>query len=155
MVFDNDDFLHDPSRPACHPVRWAGIPIPGIVARPSPTRSRRIMLVQVITDNHIQGSDALSRSIEDGLQQELGHFSERITHVEVHLYDLNGPKAGVDKRCMMEARLAGLSSVSASHEADNLDEANDGASEKLHRVIEHKLGKLNDSRGRTSSAGGD
>ncbi len=113
------------------------------------------MLVQVITDNYIEGSEDLSRSIEDGLHAELGHFSDRITHLEVHLYDLNGPKAGVDKRCMMEARLAGLSSVSASHEADNLDEAIDGASEKLHRVIEHKLGKLNDPKGRKTSFGGD
>jgi ribosome-associated translation inhibitor RaiA len=113
------------------------------------------MLVQVITDNHIQGSDDLSRSIEDGLQQELAHFAERITHVEVHLYDLNGPKAGEDKRCMMEARLAGLTSVTASHEADNLDEAIDGASEKLHRVIEHRLGRLNNPKGRATSFGGD
>jgi ribosome-associated translation inhibitor RaiA len=62
----------------------------------------------------------------------------------VHLNDLNSNSkgGGNDKRCLMEARLAGLGPVDVNHEADVLDIAIDGAMEKLERAIEHKLGRI-------------
>ncbi len=112
------------------------------------------MQVQVRTDNHIKADESLLRRVEAGVDASLGRFGDRITRVEVHLNDVNGPKAiGDDKRCLMEARLAGHQPIIVSHQAPTLDEAIDGAAEKLERLLDSTLERLNDPKGRTSYGG--
>lgn len=114
------------------------------------------MHVEVRTDNHIQGNEKLFEEIADGLKDTLKHHEAQITGVEVHLADVNGPKgAPNDKRCLMEVRLAGLQPIVASHQAATIDEAVDGASEKLVRSLESTLGRLRDPKGPRTSMGGD
>ena len=100
------------------------------------------MQIQINSDHHIVGSPELAGRIQALVRDMLDRYSDRITRVEVHLNDLNGVKGGNDKRCLMEARLAGLGPVDVNHEADNLQVAIDAALEKLERAIEHKLGKV-------------
>lgn len=103
------------------------------------------MQVQVNTDNHIHGSEALSNHVASVVEGTLDRFSSRITRVEVHLKDVNGAKSGTDdNHCTMEARLTGLQPVAVTHEAANMDQAIDGAAEKLERLIDSTLGKLKD-----------
>ena len=111
------------------------------------------MFVNVHTDNHIKGSDDLTRRVEDEVVGALGRFGEQIVTVEVHLNDVNSHKHGVDKRCLMEARLAGLQPIAATHMAETLDEAIEGAAEKLERAIDHTVDKLSQHKGRTSFGG--
>ena len=112
--------------------------------------------VEIRTDNHIHGSDELFEGIRDGVESALKRFAEQITRVEVHLADVNGPKgAGNDKRCLMEARPRGLQPVVASHQANTIDDAVDGASGKLARALDATLGRLHDFKGgHQNSAGG-
>jgi ribosome-associated translation inhibitor RaiA len=114
-----------------------------------------IMQVLVSTDNHIDGSQQLEQHVESVLADSMSRFGERIVRVEVHLGDENSrAKAGDrDKRCSMEARLAGLPPLAVTHQAASLEEAIDGAVEKLTRVVDSKLGRLNDSKGRMSYGG--
>ena len=101
------------------------------------------MQIQINSDHHISASPALAGRIQGLVRDALERYSDRITRVEVHLNDLNSTKGGgTDKRCLMEARLAGLGPVDVNHEAPSLDLAIDGAMEKLERAIEHKLGKI-------------
>ena len=101
------------------------------------------MQVQVNTDNSVSGSEALTRQVEGVVEDSLGRFGGRITRVEVHLSDENGPKGGDDdNRCMMEARLQCLQPISVSHAAATLDQALDGAAQKLQRSLDSTLGKL-------------
>jgi ribosome-associated translation inhibitor RaiA len=73
--------------------------------------------------------------------------SDRITRVEVHLSDQNGDKSGQDdKRCMLEARLEGRQPTVVTHHAASLDEAVDGAADKLKRFLESTLERLEDAR---------
>lgn len=111
------------------------------------------MFVNVHTDNHIKGSDDLTTQVENVVIATLERFGEQVVTVEVHLNDVNGHKHGVDKRCMMEARLSGLQPIAVSHMAETLDEAIDGAAEKLERSIEHTVDKLGHHKGRTSFGG--
>lgn len=56
------------------------------------------------------------------MESTLGRFGDWITRVEVQLSDEDGPKnRGNAKRCVMEARPAGLQPVSASHQGATLD----------------------------------
>lgn len=111
------------------------------------------MFVNVHTDNHIKGSDDLTRRVEDEVIATLDRFGEQVVTVEVHLNDVNSQKHGVDKRCMMEARLAGLQPIAVTHMAETLDEAIEGAAEKLERAVDHVVDKLEHHKGRTSFGG--
>ena len=100
------------------------------------------MQIQINSDHHITGSPELAGHVQALVRDTLDRFSDRITRVEVHLNDLNsGVKGGLDKRCLMEARLGGLGPVAVNHEAENLDLAISGALERLEHALDHKLGK--------------
>lgn len=101
------------------------------------------MQIQINSDHHLNPSPELASRIQALIRDTLDRYSDRITRVEVHLNDQNSVKGGSnDKRCNMEARLAGVGPVDVNHEAETLDPAIDGAMEKLERAIEHKLGRI-------------
>jgi ribosome-associated translation inhibitor RaiA len=45
-------------------------------------------------------------------------------------------------RCQLEARPKGHQPISVTHKADTLEQAIDGAAEKLEHALEHLFGKL-------------
>lgn len=101
------------------------------------------MQVLVNSDHHITASESLSERVESVVSDTVDRYSDRITRVEVHLQDVNGAKRGDrDKRCTMEARVAGLNPVVVSHDASTLQEAIDGAADKLERALEHAIERL-------------
>lgn len=105
------------------------------------------MQIQINTDHNIEGREALSVHLRAVVETALSRFGERITRVAVHLSDQNGDKIGrTDKRCVMEARLAGRQPMAVTDEAATVDEAVDGAAGKLTRLIETTLGRLRDER---------
>ncbi|XZN91574.1 MAG: HPF/RaiA family ribosome-associated protein [Microcoleus sp.] len=77
------------------------------------------------------------------MEESLSRFSDRITNVDVHLSDENSDKKGGDHdmRCMIEARLKGIEPIAVTDQAATLDQAVDGAAEKLTHLIEHTLGR--------------
>jgi len=112
------------------------------------------MFVKVMTDNHIQGRERLVGEVESAVTTSLKRFAPQVTSVEVHLADENSHKEGQrDKRCSIEARLAGLPPLAATDNGANLDQAVAGALEKLVAQLDHKLGRLGDRKGRTSFSG--
>lgn len=102
------------------------------------------MQIQINTDSNIEGSDRLAQQVEAVVKEALDRFSAQITRVEVHLSDENSDKkfGAEDKRCLLEARLAGLQPIPASHQAATLEQALDGAVEKLKRSLDSTLGEL-------------
>ena len=99
------------------------------------------MKIQVNTDSHIQGSAELTQQVEAVVQSALDRFSDRITRVEVHFSDENSSqKAGDnDKRCVMEARLAGLSPITVSHNGAAVEQALAGAADTLEKTLKRTL----------------
>ena len=101
------------------------------------------MQVQVNTSNGIENKDTLERWASDFLNDALERFRQDITRIEVQLRDTSsGKKGGEDKRCTLEARIAGREPVAATHHAPSQDEAFRGATQRLIHVLEHTLGKL-------------
>ncbi len=101
------------------------------------------MKIQVNTGANIQGSEELEQHTQATVESILGHLAEHITRVEIHLSDENSAKGGShDKRCMMEARLEGHQPLAATDEGATIDQAIDGAAEKLKHLLEHTLGRL-------------
>jgi len=102
------------------------------------------MLVTLNTDSNIDGTEALAQQVEAVIQGTLGHLSQHITRVEVHLSDVNsGSKGGpADIRCLLEARPAGHQPVAVSHQAATVAQTVDGAVDKLKHALERLLGQL-------------
>jgi ribosome-associated translation inhibitor RaiA len=109
------------------------------------------MHIQVNTDNHIVGRDSLSAWVQSEVEGAMDRFADQVTRVEVHLGDENSVKAGGDdKRCMLEARLAGLQPIAVTHHAPTLREAVSGAIDKLEKSLERTVDRLSDARKRGS-----
>jgi hypothetical protein len=85
--------------------------------------------------------------VEADLRRALERFSQYITRIEVHLSDISaGRSGGNDKRCLLEARIAGREPMSVSHQAPDPDGALDGATGKLVRALDTVFGKLDSGR---------
>jgi len=87
----------------------------------------------------IDNSDAVNERLREEVEAALKLWRERVTRVEAHLHDDNGPKAGKDKRCVLEIRLAGHPSMAVEATAIDLYQAITQAAGKAERAVRHKL----------------
>jgi len=105
------------------------------------------MHVQFNTDESVEGRESMARHATEVVDRVLGRFSDQVTRVEIHVSDVNGEKGGQDdKRCLMEARIAGRQPVAVSEQAGSVHQAIDGATQKLRRSLDGILGKVADKR---------
>jgi len=104
------------------------------------------MQIQVNTSNGLENKEALERWAASELQEALSRFKADITRVEIHLSNEAASKAGGDRRCAMEARLAHHQPLAVSHHAPTQDEAFRGAADKLKHALEKTLGRLRTNR---------
>jgi ribosome-associated translation inhibitor RaiA len=87
------------------------------------------------------------------ISEGLSRYEDRMTRVEVHVEDANGPKGGIDHQCRLEARLAGMQPVAVSDAAETTIAAIKGAIGKMDRLLASTLGKMKDHKGTTSASG--
>jgi len=102
------------------------------------------MKVQVNTSNDIDNKDALERWASEYLNEHLARFEQDITSIEVQITDENhSPKGGgVDKRCMLEARVNGRAPIAVTNYGPDQNLAFRGAADKLQNALDHAIGKL-------------
>lgn len=101
------------------------------------------MQVQFQTDNHIEGTEAMAQWASTTVKTALQRFSGQITRVEVHVSDESAGKKNTQEsiQCTMEARLEGHQPVALKHLGANLNQAIEGAAEKMGRLIDSTLGR--------------
>jgi len=100
------------------------------------------MQIQINTDHHIDGSEARDAWARGVLESALAPWADQLSRVEVHFHVENAGHAGPgDMRCVIEARLNFRPPVAATHHADALDKALNGATHKLLRALEHAKGR--------------
>jgi ribosomal subunit interface protein len=98
------------------------------------------MQVLVHTDNHVDGSEELKTHVETEVAEALGRFGNRVMRVEVHLHDQNAHKMGErDKRCVMEARIAGLDPIAVTEDNETMHVAIAEAAKRLERTIDRTI----------------
>jgi len=102
------------------------------------------MKVQVNTSNDIDNKEGLERWASDYLNERLGRFDQDITSIEVQMTDENHSVkgGGIDKRCMMEARVTGRAPIAVTNYGPDQNLAFRGAADKLGNALEHAFGKL-------------
>lgn len=100
------------------------------------------MFVQISTDNHIKSDAEANARLEAKVRAKLRRFAGRLSHVEVHVADMNGAKGGDgDKRASLEARPSGREPIAVHADADRVENAVALAADKAVRALDHALGK--------------
>lgn len=105
------------------------------------------MQFQFNTDSHIQGDERLAEIAESAVISALGHLTDRLSRVEVHLVDVNGAKGGADDiQCTIEARPEGMQPQAVTHSDADVDASLRGAGKKLRALLDNEFGKLDRRR---------
>lgn len=98
------------------------------------------MLIQV-NAGEFHSTPAIIAHVEAEVEKAMKVYRGRVTRVEVHLHDDNGPKSGVDKRCLMEARPASHQPIAVENSSTDMYEAIVGAAGKLERAVRKVIEK--------------
>ena len=100
------------------------------------------MQVLVNSGKHVDTSMAFKTDIRSRVQDKLQRYEDHLTRVEIHLSDENALKSGPqDKRCKVEARMKGRDPMTVSYDASELQQAIEGAMNKLTSALDRNLGK--------------
>jgi ribosome-associated translation inhibitor RaiA len=92
--------------------------------------------------------------IERRLLFALGRFGGRIRRVLVRLEDVNGPRGGLDKRCHIDARLAGRGTLVVEVRDVELEPAISRAAERIGRRVRDELAARGSQRQRGATSTG-
>jgi hypothetical protein len=113
------------------------------------------MFVQVKAGGDTHLTEHWKSDIETIVEWNLDRFEDRVTGVEVFISDeTSGKKDGEgDKRCVIEAKLAGMEPIAVRTFAPTYDAAVIDCAEKLRRKLDHDLGRLADKDGQVSQSG--
>jgi putative sigma-54 modulation protein len=99
----------------------------------------------------IRNANALSPSLADlarhRLEFALGRFGARVRSLTVRLLDLNGPKGGVDKQCLVEVVLNPSSRLVLIEDTDaDAAVAISRAADRAGRAVARAVHAMRDSR---------
>ena len=110
------------------------------------------MQFQFNSDNRITGDLAVAGRMETMVRGRLGRIADRLTRVQVHVSDVNGPKRGNDIRCAVELRPNGMKPISATDEATTVKAAVASATDKALAALKRRLGKQSTRKDRLTKA---
>ena len=100
------------------------------------------MLVQINTDNRIEGTNAYNAAVEERVRERLSRFAVRLTRVEVHLRDVDGDRnGGQGIEAKLEARPAGGQPITVTDQAASIDSAVAGVVRKAVDILDRAFGK--------------
>lgn len=106
------------------------------------------MDIQINTSNAVDGPRGFTDAMEATTRSRLARFEGRLTRVELHFSDTNAARDTVDdKRCAIEARLAGGDPITVTNEAATLDQAVTGALTKMATALDRHIGKSTTRKG--------
>lgn len=91
-------------------------------------------------DFELTGS--LREYVENRLAFALSRFQTRIRGVVIVLSDVNGPKSGLDKRCLLKVRPRGLAEFIIEEVESDFQSALNRAADRAKRTLARRLRRL-------------
>jgi ribosomal subunit interface protein len=82
---------------------------------------------------------AIREHVDKRIRFALARIGHRLRRVDVRLSDLNGPRGGVDKRCLIEVRLNRHAPVIVTDVQSDLYTSIDRASARAGRTVMRRL----------------
>ena len=100
------------------------------------------------SDNQMPlGSDSAEK-VEGMVATRLGRIADRLSRVEVHVSDVDGPRNGNDdKRCVIEIRPNGMRPITATDHAATVEGAVSAAADKVLTAFDRQIGKVTSRKG--------
>lgn len=86
-------------------------------------------------------TEGLREHVARRLAYALNHGRDSVSRIVVRLSDVNGPRGGVDKRCGIEIRLKGSTTVAIEDTEVDLYVAIDRAAERAGRTLDRRLSR--------------
>lgn len=105
------------------------------------------MQFQFNSDNRISADAETAERVEALVRDRLNHVADRLTRVEVHVGDVNGPRGGNDIKCAVELRPNGMKPISATDEASTIEAAIASATDKALSTYDRQIGKQTTRKG--------
>lgn len=87
--------------------------------------------------------------VADHLTTALDRFAQQIGLVKVWLSDVNGPRGGVDKQCLIAVHLAGGKTIRAGHADTRFTAAINLATDRVAYAVGRALKRRRDRTART------
>lgn len=89
----------------------------------------------------IQASESLRRYIVDRMDTALTRALGSVQDVTIRLTDLNGPRGGVDKRCLIQVKLPGMPAIVVTGLAADITSAVDVAAHRVSKAVNRVLSR--------------
>jgi ribosome-associated translation inhibitor RaiA len=99
----------------------------------------------------MESSELLLGHIERRTRFQLGRFAHEISRVGVHLDDVNGPRGGVDTRCLVTVHGPWLGQLTLDELGVDAYRATSRALKRIARVVARSLARRQSARGRRLS----
>lgn len=90
-------------------------------------------------------TDGLRAHVERHVGRAIERLDEHVRRVEVRLFDLNGPRGGVDKGCRLHLRLGGLPDVLAEDTAQDLYAAVTRSAARARRNLKRRIARTRET----------
>ena len=87
----------------------------------------------------IQESDTVRAYLERRLHFALDRFARHVPQVSVYVEDVNGPRGGIDTKCVIAAGLSSGSKIVVEEKAEGAMQAIYRACQRMRDVISRKL----------------
>ncbi len=87
-------------------------------------------------------TQGLNRFIEDKIRLSLTRFSQQIHSVHVTLSDINGPKGGEDKKCLITVHLGKVPPIVIHHIDSDMYDAISHCCHRAKRNVSRQTDKL-------------
>jgi ribosomal subunit interface protein len=94
-----------------------------------------------IHTNDFDLTDGLRDHVTKRLAYSLNHGRDFVSRIVVRLSDVNGPRGGIDKRCGIEVRLKGASTIAIDDTEADLYVAIDRAVERTGRTLDRRIAR--------------
>lgn len=100
------------------------------------------------SDNQTQLGSETADTVEAMVGERLGRISDKLTRVEVHLSDVDGPRSGgADMKCVIEIRPNAMRPITAVGQASTVEDAVRAAADKVLTAFERQIGKSTTRKG--------
>jgi putative sigma-54 modulation protein len=104
------------------------------------------MELDIRSQNH-HVDDETTTHVERRMSFALEQFDSWISHVMVHLEDVNGPRRGVDKQCRILVNLKGGKTIKVEDMDVNMISAINRAADRVGQVVSREVDRRREKKG--------
>ena len=87
-------------------------------------------------------SAALKEYVESRIRLAMERYRDKIAHIQITLFDVNGPKGGEDMRCKISLKPSGLPSIVVQETAPDMYDAINICTHRLKRSTDRYFNRI-------------